>query len=231
MSDRFKALEPSKDIELAAVAPCPVLICPGVYGALIADDLDMLAMCYAIDTVRAAKRFLQYRGVALDRLPTVLRSGCDVEPSDRAFWSAQGIEKALEYGGLDQLVLVYDPRRLTPAWVIVDADCPAPERANLEKLYPTVVWKKGESTKLSRLPPSEYQGGIGYDNYAQWIPADPFEALLLIIAIARPEYPLVSEVRRMISECRKPEWRIGSAEEQAAVLMRATDTTRMRLSD
>ena len=231
MRNRFKTLDPTKDIELAAVTPCPVLLCPGVYGELVAEDLDMMAMCYAIETVRAAKRFLQYRGVALERLPIVLRSGCDVEPSDRAFWSAERLEKALEYGGLEKVVLVYDPRRLTPASVIVDVDCPAPERANLERMYPTVVWDNGGSTKLSRLPQSEYHGGIGCDTYAQWIPSDPFEALLLIIAIARPEYPLVSEVRRMISECRKPEWRTGSPEERTAILKRATDTTRLRLSE
>jgi hypothetical protein len=231
MSNRFKTLDPTKHVELAAVAPCPVIICPGVYGEIVADDLDMLAMCYAIETVRAAKRFLQYRGVALERLPVVLRSGCDVEPSDRAFWSAERLEKALEYGGPEKVVLVYDPRRLTPAWVIIDADCPAQERANLERLYPTVVWENGQSKKLSRLPPSEYHGGIGYDDYAHWIPADPFEALLLIIAIARPEYPLVAEVQRMICECRRPEWRIGSPEERGALLRRATDTTRLRLTD
>jgi hypothetical protein len=231
MRNRFKTLDPTKDIELAAVAPCPVLVCAGVYGELVADDLDMLAMCYAIETVRSAKRCLQYRGVALERLPIVLRSGCDVEPPDRPFWSAERIEKALEYGGLEKVVLVYDPRRLTPAWVIIDADCPVQQRADLERLYPTVVWEKGESTKLSRLPQSEYHGGIGYDDYARWIPADPFEALLLIIAIARPEYPLASEVQRMLNECRSPEWRIGAPEERAAVLRRATDTTRLRLTE
>src|SRR5436190_4047920 len=105
MSNRFKTLDPTKDIELAAVAPYPVLIWPGVYGEVVAGDLDMLAMCYAIDTVRAAKRFLQYRGVTLNRLPTVLRSGCDVEPSDRPFWSSDRIDKALEYGGLEKVVL------------------------------------------------------------------------------------------------------------------------------
>jgi hypothetical protein len=98
MSNRFKTLDPTKDVELAAVAPCPVLICPGVYGELVAADLDMLALCYAIETVRAAKRFLQYRGVALDRLPTVLRSGCDVDPPDRPFWSAERIERPLSTG-------------------------------------------------------------------------------------------------------------------------------------
>ena len=231
MTNRFKTLDPNKDIELAAVTPCPVLLCPGVYGELVADDLHMLATCYAIETVRAAKRFLQYRGVALERLPIVLRSGCDVEPPDRAFWSAERIDKALEYGGLEKVLLVYDPRRLTRAWVVIEADCPAQDRADLARLYPTIVWDNGESTKLSRLPPSEYHGGIGYDDYAHWIPADPFEALLLIIAIARPEYPLLSDVRRMISECRKPEWRIGSPEERAAILRRATDTTRLRLTE
>lgn len=104
MSNRFKTLDPTKDVELVAVAPCPVLICPGVYGELVAADLDMLAMCYAIETVRVAKRFLQYRGVRLERLPVVLRSGYDVEPPDRPFWSAERIAKALEYGGREQLI-------------------------------------------------------------------------------------------------------------------------------
>ena len=160
MSYRFRTLDPTKDVELAAVAPCPVLIRPGMYGELVAADLDMLALCHAIENVRAAKRFLQHRGVALDRLPTVLRNGCDVAPADRPFWSAERLEKALEYGGREQLILVYDPRRLTPAWVIIDADCRASRRADLERLYPTVVWENGDQRSCPRLPPTTTPTGF-----------------------------------------------------------------------
>lgn len=228
--DNFK-INPNKDVEIAAVAPCPVLMCPGHSAETIADDLTTLSMCYGIEVIRAGKRLLQYRGVALNRLPRILRAGVDTEPTHGVFWSSDRIDKALEYGGRDKVLLVFDPRRLAPATVILDSDRVPEERCEVERMYPTVVWETGQSTKLSRLPASEYHGGIGYDHYAYWIPDDPFDALMLIIAVAPPECPLVSEVLRMISGCSEPEWKTGTAEEQAAVLSRATDTRRLTLND
>jgi hypothetical protein len=190
-------INPNKYIEIAAVAPRPVLMCPGQRVETIADDLARLSMCYGIEVIRAGKGLLQYRGVALNRLPTILRTGVDTEPTHGVFWSSDRIGKALEYGGRDKVVLVLDPRRLRPASLLA----------------------------------SEYHGGIGYDHYAHWIPDDPFDALLLAIAVAPPECPLVSEVLRMISECSETKWKTGTAEEQAAVLTRATDTRRLTLND
>jgi len=231
VSDQFKRIDPAKDVEVAAVAPCPILVCTGQYSEIVADDLSTIAMCYGIDIIRAAECLLKYRGVALHRLPTVLRSARDAEPADGVFWSTEYIEKALEYGGHAKALLVYDPRRLKPAWVILDAECSALQRSEFKRLYPTVVWEKENETKLSRLPASAYHGGIGYDHYAYWIDGDPFDALVLIITVGPPGYPLASEVRQMVSECSQPEWKAGTATEQATVLKLATDTTRLKLSD
>jgi len=228
--NNFK-IHPNQDIEIAAVTPCPVLICAGQRSEIIADDLATLSMCYGIEAIRAGKRLLQYRGVALNRLPTILQTGVDTQPPHGVFWSSDRIAKALEYGGRDKVLLVFDPRRLRPAWVILDTDCSPEERREFERMYPTVVWETEQSKKLSRLPAREYHGGTGYDHYAYWIPDDPFDALILIIAIAPMECPLVSEVLRMISECSEPEWKTGTAEEQAAVLTRATDTRRLTMND
>ena len=221
---------PSKNVEIAAVAPCPVLMCPDQSAEAMATDLKGLTMRYGIEVVRAGKRLLQYRGVALNRLPTVLRTGVDTEPTDRVFWSSDRIGKALEYGGRDKVLLVFDPRRLKRGWVVLDSDCPQEERCEVERIYPTVVWETGQSTKLSRLPATEYQCG-GYDDYAYWIPGNPFDALMLIVTVAPPECPLVSEVLRMISECSETEWKPGTAEEHAAVFTRATNTGRFALND
>jgi hypothetical protein len=228
--NNFK-MNSSKDVEIAAVARCPVLMCPGQRAETIADDLAGLSMCYGIDVIRAGKHLLQYRGVALNRLPTVLRTGVDTEPTHGVFWSTDRIGKALEYGGRDEVRLVFDPRRLRRGWVVLDSECPQEKRREVERMYPTVVWEAGQSTKLSRLPGSEYHDGIGYDDYTYWIPDDPFDALMLVIAVAPPECPLVSEVLRMISECSETEWKTGTAEEHAAVLTRATDTRRLTLND
>ncbi len=225
----LKTLDITKDVTVAAVSPCPVLICSGHYGEVIADDLNAIATCYAIEIVRESRRFLEYRCVALDRLPTILRTGRDAEPADGVFWAAEDIEKALEYGGREQVLMVYDPRRLKSAWIQIGAECSATDRLEMERLYPTLVWDDGQSIKRSRLPSSEYQGGLGYDHYAHWIPEDPFEALVLIITLARPGYPLASRVREMIDECGVPAWRIGTLDEQAFLLARATDVTRLTL--
>lgn len=231
MGAKFKTIDPAKDVEVAAVAPCPILVCAGQHGDLVADDLGTIAMCCGIDVIRAATRLLQYRGVSLHRLPTILRTARDAEPVDGVFWSADWIEKALEYGGPEKALLVYDPRRLKRAWVKLDADCSPMQRSEINRLYPTVVWENEKSTKLSRLPASEYHNGIGYDDYAYWIDGDPFDALVLVITLAPPGYPLASKVRQMISECSEPEWKTGTPEEQATVLTRATDITRLKLSD
>jgi hypothetical protein len=83
--------------------------------------------------------------------------------------------------------------------------------------------------KRSRLPSSEYLGGSGYDHYSRWIPGDPFDALVMIITLARPGYALASRVRKLIEACTVPAWKIGTLEEQALVLARATDVTRLTL--
>jgi hypothetical protein len=221
-------INPRRDVQIAAVAPCPVLMCPDQRAEIIADDLEELSMCYGIEAIHKRKRLLQYRGVALGRLPTILRTGIDTEPAHGVFWSSDRIDKAIEFGGPDKVLLVFDRRRLKPAWVILDRKCPREERREVERAYPTVVWETEQSTKLSRLPANEYHGGIGYDDYAYWIPDDPFGALMLIIAVAPPECRLVSEVLRMIGECSETAWKTGTAGEKAVVLKRATDRRRLK---
>lgn len=216
-------------IAVAAVAPHPVLVCADKYAEQIAPELNAICTCYGIDIVRDARRMLVYRCVDLDRLPTILQTGRDADPSDGVFYASDCLDKALEYGGREQVLMVYDPRRVRPAWVTIGPDCSTADRDEIERLYPTMVYEDGATTKRSRLPASEYQAGIDYDHYAYWIPGEPLQALVTVVTIGRPGYPLAKEVDRMISDCRTPVWRSGSAEERAAVLGRFTDSARLTL--
>lgn len=43
----------------------------------------------------------QVRGVSIDRLPSILSTGCDVYPTNSVMYTAEGFDKALEYGDPD----------------------------------------------------------------------------------------------------------------------------------
>jgi hypothetical protein len=53
----------------------------------------------------------EFRGVGLDRLPTILATGVDVEPTTAPIWVST-FEKAWEYGGLPKVVMAFDGSHL-----------------------------------------------------------------------------------------------------------------------
>jgi hypothetical protein len=78
-------INPNKDVEIAAVAPCPILMCPGQRAETIAEDLAGLAMCYGIDVIRArgsafcstgASRTIDYRQSCEPVLTRSLHMAC-----------------------------------------------------------------------------------------------------------------------------------------------------------
>src|SRR5207248_171476 len=187
-----------------------------------ADQFDSICTCYGIEI--GGQQSVSFSIEALRFTDChVLRTARDGEPIDGVFWATDRMEKALEYGGREQVLLVYDPRVLKPAWVEIGPECTGALRRELERDYPTLVFRNGETSKRSRLPASEYNNGIGYDHYAQWIPGNPFDALVMLIVIGRPGYPLGLEVSKMITDCDMPIWQSGTPAEQASLLARTAD--------
>jgi hypothetical protein len=116
---------------------------PAGYSRIVMETKAAMSLIPKSAGVLAKNRLLQYRCVGLDRLSTILRTGRDAEPPDGVFWAADRIGKALEYGGREQVLMVYDPRLLKSAWVQIGAECSAAERHEIERLYPTVVSDDG----------------------------------------------------------------------------------------
>ena len=124
------------------------------------------------------------RGVGLDRLPLVLASGIDVQPADAVVYVDE-LDKALEYGGEEKLILILDPNNLASTWEEVDASLDPKRLSDLRSRYQTELRSEdGRTVWFSRLPRSDRRVSSDYEvAYARWIPGDPQEALLGLLLV------------------------------------------------
>lgn len=130
--------------------------------------------------------FTSCRGVPWDRLPVILATGCDVEPSDSPIF-ASCLEKALEYGHEgDQVIQVFDHECLRPSFCDRAVTISDEERAETERNYPTVIPSEDSSSLwFTRLSPDDSRAATGYEReYGYWIPGNPIEALCALILIS-----------------------------------------------
>lgn len=125
-----------------------------------------------------------FRAVALERLPLVLKTGIDVEPSDAVFYVGE-FEKCVEYGGWPKLVLALDCGFLTSTFRETRADISDDELASIKKVYPTVLTSEdGSSLWFSRLNASDPRLSSPYEvGYARWIETNPLQALKGILVL------------------------------------------------
>jgi hypothetical protein len=127
-------------------------------------------------------RSVKFRGVELDRLPTVLAAGVDVEPTTAPIFVSD-FEKAWEYGGLPKAVMAFDGKLLEPTYrEVIVAETTDDEIVKLMADYPTrIEVASGERLHLSRFPETDPRAASRYEmEYARWIPGDPFEALVAV---------------------------------------------------
>ena len=127
------------------------------------------------------------RGTAADRLARVLATGVDVEPSNAPIW-VSSLDKAMEYGELPKLLLVFDPEHLDRSFREIDTS--DSRRAHLQQTFPTqLVSQDGSKVWLSRLSADDRRIGPGYEEaYGHWIPGDAREALIAIVIIQHPSH-------------------------------------------
>jgi hypothetical protein len=130
----------------------------------------------------------QFRGVNISRLPTILRSGIDVEPPDSVFY-ADSFEKAWEYGEWPKVLFALDVQKLRRTFTEVPSNTPPAELARLRKTFPTMLRSRDGSTLwLSRLREDDPKLGSAYEMaYAWWIEGNPFEALRGLFIFWRPQ--------------------------------------------
>jgi len=143
----------------------------------------------------------RFRGISLDRLSVVLRTGIDVEPSDSPIY-ADFLDKAWEYGGVPKLILALDLSGLERTFKEIPADTPAGEVARLQERYPTLLPPSAGGTTiwLSRLAECDPHIATPYEyNSAWWIPGDPFTVLKCALLFGRHSDDLPERVKTILA--------------------------------
>jgi len=126
----------------------------------------------------------QFRGVPIDRLPTVLKTCIDVEPSDAPIY-ANVVSKALEYGGWPKLLIGLDTLKMRRTFKQVPSSISIDELTELRRTYPTMLTSKdGQKLWLSRLSEGDTNLGGSYEKaHGWWIPGNPKETLIAAIIL------------------------------------------------
>jgi hypothetical protein len=187
-------------LALITEQPCKVFIVP------IAIDTNYISsdMCNDLWLNTVPREYIgsAYRSVSIDRLPTVLRQGVDVEPTNAVIW-ADCLDKALEYGEWPKLVMALDYDFLRKTYVEVCANLPEDELAFVRRDYPTIK-KSDDGSKLycSRLGPDDPQRDTTYEYaHAFWVPGNPWDALQAVFIFYRPQdLSQIENVCRLITE-------------------------------
>jgi hypothetical protein len=197
--------------ELFATSPKPLFLI-GWKGDWRDRDFDtsiMFLVC-AIEELDASKRMSAIvRCVEIERLPVILVQGCDVQPANSVLWIDKFPSKALEYGGDEKVMMIFDMNRTEPSYQEVPSDTDQTTLDELRRDYPTVERSTdGSRLWLSRLPAHDTRITMPYEiEHARWIPGAPFDALSGILVLGRDIAKLRRTIAEHIANCEKPDWR------------------------
>lgn len=141
------------------------------------------------------------RCVGLERLSVILKTGCDIEPTNSVLWLDMFPDKALEYGGDEKVMMIFNLSMTEPSYVKVPANTDAAKLKAWKQNYPTVLSSiDGKELWLSRLPEHDRRVGSPYEvEHARWIPGDPLEALLGIFVLGRNPATLTQSILQHLS--------------------------------
>ncbi len=202
--------EAGAQCEFVASHPRPILLIEWKRDWRDEDfDTALMFLTFAIGEVSGGSEIGSIvRCVGIERLDVILRQGCDVEPSDAVLWTDMFSSKALEYGGTEKVLMVFDIHRTKPTYLRVAADTDPIALDELRKTYPTVVRSiDGSRLWLSRLPEHDRRVTSPYEvEHARWIPGDPFEALAGLLVLGRDLAAIRESVLTTIANCPDPKW-------------------------
>jgi hypothetical protein len=140
-------------------------------------------------------KYVEFRGVEVGRLPTILATGVDVEPTTAPIFVSD-LNKAWEYGDWPKVVMAYDGRCLEYTYrEITISETTTDEIARLMMDYPTKIESPdGDRVWLTRLPETDTRAATPYEAaFARWIPENPFDALLAVfVFIPEIDSPLTA---------------------------------------
>lgn len=165
--------------------PCPIWLLPypvGFERKNLATELEAnLGKLFPEDALVP----LLFRGVGSDRLPTIMKTGCDVEPSDAPLFVGP-LTKALEYANDgDQIIQIFRAPLLLPSWQEWPASTALDDLAEVQRSYPTVLHTEDKAWSFfSRLPQGNPRLASPYEReYGFWIPGNAHLALAGVIII------------------------------------------------
>lgn len=163
--------------------------------------LDWVEVAKAVETTGVGLTWLDvvgsgFRAVKADRLPQVLATGIDVEPTDRHLY-VDNFEKAMEYGGWPKVMLALDWDHLQQPFRRVRPGT-APEQVEAwRRTYPREVRDAADRLFLVRASITRFDQ---YDiDYGLWIPGSPWDALRALLVVADPgSAATVTDIRSAI---------------------------------
>ena len=129
------------------------------------------------------------RGVSAESLKLVLQNGIDVEPTESPIFAVQYIDKALEYGcNADQIVMVFDPQKVSRTWVELDAGSSTEEINKLQAIFPTRLDSRDGKIWLSKFNQDDGRLATSYEiNYGFFVPGDPWNSLIFLMYLSDRE--------------------------------------------
>jgi hypothetical protein len=197
---------------LVATSPRPLVVV-GWQGAWLDHEFDTAIMLLVTDLaelITGSGTCPCVRCVELERLETVLKSGCDVSPTDAVIWTDKFPSKSLEYGGDTKVMLILDMRKTKASYEEVAADIEPHQLEVLKADYPTaVISRDGTRIWLSRLPDQDRRVGSAYEiEHARWIPGDPFEALIGVLVLSRKPEETAAAVRGRCQSLYPERWQL-----------------------
>lgn len=148
------------------------------------------------------------RCVEIDRLLHILQHGCDVFPTDSVLWVDKSPSKALEYGGDEKVMMVFDCDSTHASYVEVDSNIDRQRFNEIRAVYPTVVHlDNGSRIWFTRLAENNPRVASPYETeHGRWIPGDPFDALSGLIVLGRNLDDMTNTVRSAMTTCSHPRW-------------------------
>jgi hypothetical protein len=183
------------EVHFLSSLPTPAwhVVCDGAVNQHKPDISILDVLLQLAKTHSFGSRLLTFacRGVALNRLDSVLQHGIDVWPTDHPIF-VDDWDKALDYGGWPKLLLLLHRDQLRPTWHEVSATLDPVELSDLRKTHPNqLVSTDGSKLWLTRFNLDVPQAGTAYEaDYGYYIPGNPFDALAALLVLAPASWQL-----------------------------------------
>jgi hypothetical protein len=147
-----------------------------------------------INLMRANNSGVTMRGVEIGRLPTILSTGIDIDPTDGVIYCEVG-DKAYEYGGFPKVIMAlrYENdagKQVTfPACRIVFSDSSPESVAEARELYPFDLGRDSEGrARRCRVQPASHAELSYLSTYGFFVDGNAWDALAAVFVFGTREH-------------------------------------------